>query len=246
MDNLTKEQAFHYEKMFIKMYQTNNNKYGYNLSIGGEAIFLGRHHTQETKELISKILKENGVNQGKKNHFYGKPSPIKGKKMPKEFGEKVSKGLKESFKKNGYSDARIKATENNRKKVNQYDMDGNLIKTWNGLGVASNELGISKENISAVCLRKKTKLGASRLSAGGYQWRFADDCDDITPYKRKEKDYSKNMYKKVARIDDDGNILEIFDGVVICAKHYNLNPNGVACVCRGIYNTTKGYKFKYI
>jgi hypothetical protein len=87
-----------------------------------------------------------------------------------------------------------------------------LIKTWNGLGVASNELGISKENISAVCLRKKTKLGASRLSAGGYQWRFADDCDDITPYKRKEKDYSKNMYKKVARIDDDGNILEIFDG----------------------------------
>lgn len=246
MDNLTKEQAFHYEKMFIKMYQTNDNKYGYNLSIGGEAIFLGRHHTQETKNLISKILKEHEVNKGEKNYWYGKPSWNTGKKMSKEYCERISKIRKEIYEKYGLSDAQIKANNNNRKKVNQYDMNGNLIKTWDGICVASSELGIPKENISAVCLRKKTKLGANRLSAGGYQWRFADDCDDITPYKRKEKDYSKNMYKKVARIDDDGNILEIFDGVVICAKHYNLNPNGVACVCRGVYNTTKGYKFKYI
>ena len=244
-DGLTKEEAFHYEILFIKMYNT-VGKNGYNLSYGGEAIFLDRHHTQETKDLISKILKEHEVNKGEKNHWYGKPSWNTGKKMSKEFCDKVSKSLKDKYIKEGLSDAQIKANEAQRRKVNQYDMDGNLIKTWDGLKVASKTLGIQHTNISAVCLRKKASSGGRILSAGGFQWRYADDCDDITPYKRKEKDYSKNMYKKVARIDDDGNILKTFNSIVECANYYGINPCGISANCKGRYKSTHGYKFKYI
>ena len=244
-DNLTKEEAFYYEKLFIQLYLTTNSEYGYNLSIGGDAIFLGRHHTQETKDLISKKLIEQGVNKGEKNYWYGKTPLNKGKKTPIEFVEKANKTRKENFEKYGLTDAQKRVIEDNKKKVNQYDMDGNLIKTWNGISDACEEYGISKSNVSAVCLRKRASSGARILSAGGYQWRYADDCDDIAPYKRQEQSV-ENIKKAVARIDDNGNILQTFDSAVECAKYFNINPCGVAAVCRGLYATTYGYKFKYI
>ena len=215
------------------------------MSIGGDAIFLGRHHTQETKDLISKKLIEQGVNRGEKNYWYGKTPLNKGKKTPIEFIEKANKTRKENFEKYGLTDAQKRVIEDNKKKVNQYDMDGNLIKTWNGISDACKEYGISKSNVYAVCLRKRTSSGARILSAGGYQWRYADDCDDITPYKRQERSV-ENIKKAVARIDDNGNILQTFDSAVECAKYFGINSCGVSAVCRGLYATTYGYKFKYI
>lgn len=47
----------------------------------------------------------------------------------------------------------------------QYDLEGNKIKEWEGMKVASESLGIGKTNISACC-RGKAK------TAGGYIWRY--------------------------------------------------------------------------
>lgn len=56
-----------------------------------------------------------------------------------------------------------------RKKVNQYDMEGNFIKTWNSLIEVSKTLNIAKQNISACCLNKKYK------SSGGYIWKYESE-----------------------------------------------------------------------
>ena len=40
------------------------------------------------------------------------------------------------------------------KKVNQYDLNGNLIKTWNSIKEAGNELGICTSTITKVCKKK--------------------------------------------------------------------------------------------
>lgn len=68
--NLTKEQAIEKEIELIKMYKTNNLKFGYNLTNGGEG-YGGMHLSKETKEKISKATK-------------GRIPPNKGKKMSEE------------------------------------------------------------------------------------------------------------------------------------------------------------------
>ena len=40
------------------------------------------------------------------------------------------------------------------KKVNQYDLEGNLIKTWNSIKEAGTELGICTSTITKVCKKK--------------------------------------------------------------------------------------------
>ncbi len=54
-DGLTESEAQELEKYMIQWYDTANRKYGYNISLGGESAN-GFHHTEETKQKISKTL----------------------------------------------------------------------------------------------------------------------------------------------------------------------------------------------
>lgn len=53
------------------------------------------------------------------------------------------------------------------KPVNQYDMDGNLIKRWESGTIAAEELGLCQGSISRCCLKQ-------RNSYNGFIWRYAD------------------------------------------------------------------------
>lgn len=66
--NLTKEEACKLEQELIQKYKTNDRRYGYNNSIGGEIGTLGNKHklSDETKEKMSKAKK------GKKHWWKGK------------------------------------------------------------------------------------------------------------------------------------------------------------------------------
>ena len=58
-------------------------------------------------------------------------------------------------------------TDSIKKLVGQYDMNGKLINTFNGIREASRATGIDSGLISAVALHRKY-----RKSAGGYRWEF--------------------------------------------------------------------------
>jgi hypothetical protein len=66
---------------------------------------------------------------------------------------------------NNYGNRSEKIAEQTRKRVEQYDLNGNYIKTWNSLTSVEKELKIHIENIIKVCkgLRNKT---------GGYIWKY--------------------------------------------------------------------------
>ena len=68
--------------------------------------------------------------------------------------------LKISHANSGSSNAKAR-------KVNQYSLDGILIKTWNTLKEAGSALGILPQNISRCC---RTTKGTT----GGFIWRYAD------------------------------------------------------------------------
>ena len=54
------------------------------------------------------------------------------------------------------------------KRIDQYDLDGNFIKSFDKISFAELELGINNGNISS-CLKGRLK------SAGGYKWQFSDN-----------------------------------------------------------------------
>lgn len=61
-----------------------------------------------------------------------------------------------------------KMNDMNKKKVNQFDLNGNLIKTWDCLGDIERELGFTKGNISGCCNHRYGKK-----TSNGFKWEFA-------------------------------------------------------------------------
>lgn len=57
------------------------------------------------------------------------------------------------------------------RKIKQYDLKGNFIKTWNTIREASKTLNIGETNIGACC-RGKQK------TAGGYIWKYIEERRD--------------------------------------------------------------------
>ena len=53
------------------------------------------------------------------------------------------------------------------KQINQYDMNGRFIKTWDNARQVTESLSINFKNISAVCHDK-------RNHAGGFKWKFTN------------------------------------------------------------------------
>ena len=68
--------------------------------------------------------------------------------------------------KHAYLTGLAKSTK--RKKINQYDLNGNFIKEWDCIRLAEKELRISQSNIIYVCKGK-------RKSAGNFIWRYVND-----------------------------------------------------------------------
>ena len=68
---------------------------------------------------------------------------------------------------------REKSRQAKIKTINQYDRNGKYLASFEGAKEAVKATTLKHHNnINAVCERKQR-------SAGGFIWRYADDCDDI-------------------------------------------------------------------
>lgn len=140
-----------------------NNRKGYNIASGGEGGNLIKGKTNEEKqEIRNKISKSNkggthDVN-GENNPMYGKKgkdNPLFGRKLPEKTKQKMSNKSKN----------RTGINSTNHKSILQFDKNMNFIKRFEYINQASDELNISRQNISS-CLREKSK------TAGGFIWKY--------------------------------------------------------------------------
>lgn len=153
----------------------------------------GKRHSEESRKKISESHK--GLFVGDKNPMFGvkragKNHPMYGKHLSEETKKKLSEALSGENNPNygkKFSDYTISKMRNakigkyngtnnpmygirgkdkvNAKKVAQYDLDGNLIKTWDCIKEAADSLDIFPQNISACC------RGINKKS-GGYIWKY--------------------------------------------------------------------------
>ena len=75
------------------------------------------------------------------------------------------KNNKHRLGKNHTKETKQSISEKQKIKIVQYDLNGNLIKVWNGIIDVEEELGINNGNISECCRGK-------RKSAGGFIWKY--------------------------------------------------------------------------
>lgn len=166
---LTKEQAEQCEIDLIKHYNSTDSAFGYNCENGGNC---AGTHSEETKRKISQ------AQLGEKNHCYGKPSPLKGRKHTQEQIEKnrlshlgqipSNKGMRMSEAQK--AKLRKPKTEAHKKKLSELKSvpvicieTGEIFSSGKEAGEAK---GISRGSIAHV-------VKGNRKTAGGLHWTLA-------------------------------------------------------------------------
>ncbi len=184
------------EHYWATILNVHNPDFGYNIAptnplTRSSRPMLGKKHTKETKEKISKNRK--GKRVGIDNPFFGKThSPeIKkimsekslGRKVSQEGRNNMSKARKGIMPKNidiikGWmkgkhlsQETKKKISEFQKTKVYQYSLDGEFIKEWNCAQDAAKALGFKSHSEIGRCVRGDRYS----KSAYGYKWKYKKD-----------------------------------------------------------------------
>ena len=151
-----------------------------------------------------------------------------------------SKETKKLLRQNG-----IKSKDYYRS-VNQYDLDGNFIKTWNN----SAEIYDSEFNSYCAVIKKCCHRIKGYLSVNGYQWRFTDDCDDISNYINfYHKDMSNYRHKEVYEINPmNGKIIKYYHSIKECNNDLGFSDydRKILDCCRGQTISVEKRLFVYV
>jgi group I intron endonuclease len=182
-----------YEQSYISKYKTIVPN-GYNVQEGGNVggMFKGRHHTEESKKLLSErsiayynspeVRKEHGqkVREGHlrseiwklaiaENRAFRKGLPTKVERS-EDHRRKISESLKKWYatvdrdNKRYVNHSKI-MTAINGKLVEQYTKDGSYLGEFPSIAEAARQTGLTRKNVQA-CVSGYTK------TAGGFVWKY--------------------------------------------------------------------------
>ncbi len=117
-----------------------------------------------------------------------------------------------------------------RKTVYQYDKNGMLIKSWEGLSEPSSSINVSIQSLNS-CLQGRAK------TCGGYYWSY----QLLEKYPVLEK--IDNTNKSVVMYDLNGNKIKTFVSIAEAANFVNGERSPIKKCCRKELKTAYGYKW---
>ncbi len=170
---LTKEEAEAKEIELIALYQSNNREYGYNVANGGNA---NGKISDETKAKISESLKGHCVTEETREKMrekarlrVGENHPCYGVGKTEEQKRKISESLK-GHKHTEETKAKMRGIHSGDK----HPMCKPVVCIETGeyfeyTQKAADKYQIQRTNIVSCCAGRRKK-------AGGYTWRYADEC----------------------------------------------------------------------
>lgn len=142
------------EKYYIKLYKSNQDEFGYNLTEGGDGTF-GRIVTEETKDKI-------------RQKALGREVTEETRKKLSETG-KIKTEAREAYRNSG------NIGSNRRKPILQYTKEGIFIKEFDGVNIASVNTGISATTI-ITALKHKNIVGSKK---NPYIWVYKEEYPNI-------------------------------------------------------------------
>lgn len=176
-ENLTEDEAFNFEKVLIKKIKSNNRKYGYNITSGGDKGY-SHKHTDEWCEQHSRDMTGKGnpmygkkhsketlkrISQARTGKCVGEDNPFYGRSHSKETIRRILKS-RSWYKPSRETVERI--SNSNKKPVLQFDCEtGDVIRIFSSIKDAATELNLDRGSITKCCQHK-------RKTVGGYRWEY--------------------------------------------------------------------------
>ena len=130
--------------------------------------------------------------------------------------------------------ARAASSKSNSKKVYQYSLNGDYIKSFDSIAQAKKEHPCDIYN---ACSQKRTK------TAGGFQWRLYK-YDRIESYSEELNRLSKS--KTILQYDKQGNFIKEWQGSKQPSESLNINRGAIRNCLSGISKSAGNYVWKYM
>lgn len=120
-------------------------------------------------------------------------------------------------------------TSNCYKKVDQYDLNGNFIKSWKNIANIEKTLNIDASSIVKICKRKLNHLK-------GFTFRYkGESLGQIKKYRGK----IVNQYTL------EGKFIKQWNSTAEVGRNFNCDPSSIARCCTKISNSSFNYIWKY-
>ena len=116
-----------------------------------------------------------------------------------------------------------------KRKIKQYDLKGNLIKSYNSIKEASYN-GFNESNIQDCCVYRLK-------SHKGFIWKYIED-DSPVIYESKNKRF-------VLQYDLNDNFIKEWDSIASASKELNIRSNNIVTCCSGKSKSSGGFIWKY-
>jgi hypothetical protein len=142
----------------------------------------------------------------------------------------------------------------NRKRIFQFSLDGEYIKTFDSVKEASKELNIGSSGIEN-CARGKSK------SSGGFNWKYEKSekiIQQVTHLKSGSKvgstpwnkgrvfdNFCGNHTKKILQYSLDGFLIKEWECILIASKELKINRDSIENCARGKSKSSGGFNWKY-
>lgn len=120
-----------------------------------------------------------------------------------------------------------------RRKIYQYDLQGNYINCYDSIVEATLAIGANKQNGLV-----QNAVGRVNSQAGGYQWRY-EHKDKIEPYQIISRAYKIGCY------DKNGELVYVFLNASEAAKHFNCDEDAIRLNCKHQTCFTCDHMFEY-
>lgn len=251
-DNLTKDEADELEIKTISDLQTTDDKYGYNIALGGYMCsnpdgriavvqfdlnfnYLNRYESLKDAQIASNV-NQSCISRACKHEFC-------------QAGKFIWL-FEEDYIHNNYDRDGMLYLINKEfisphaKSVVQCDLEMNYIAEYKNICEASRETSVRRNNISDNCThRLKT--------AGGYIWMYKDEYEKIKDNTNKLNEISTNAlttsHNKDAVVQLDKNMKYIADysSMLEASKNTKIDRKSIAYVCKGKYKQAGGYIWRY-
>lgn len=113
------------------------------------------------------------------------------------------------------------------RKVKQYTLSGEYIKTYNSIAEATRATGATKISLVA---------NGKRKSSGGFSWKWVED---FIP-----RNTGKN--KKVAQYDLNNNLINIYDSISKAALETKSSRTNISACCKNKQFTCNNFIWRYV
>ena len=168
-----------------------------------------------------------------KKHAKKISDAFKGRALPEETRIKIS----ESHKGKILSDEtkrKVKKAQTTRK-IAQYNLQGEFIKSWDCISDAGRSLKIDISSISKCCRGFYSKVG-------GFIWKYFEDKlteEDIISRNKSERE------RRVAQYSLSGGLICIFNSIKEAELKTNVYYSGISRCCMGIRKSAGGFIWRY-